>query len=426
MVVSWLTVVYKMLNGYGSTLQYLAPKDIQEILEYSFYQWELSNKKVLLVIPDNTRTAPMHLFLELILNSWYRKAKKVDFLIALGTHPPLAEKMMERLLGYSTADIQKQWPGTQVFNHQWDRSDVFSEIGKITAAQSLQLSDGLLSIEVPVKINKKILEYDAVVICGPVFPHEVVGFSGGNKYFFPGISSAEIINYSHWLGALLTSEAIIGRKDTPVRKVINLAAGMIPVQNFAICFVVGNTGIQALFSGSPEVAWSAAADFSAKIHIKHLPRPVSKVLAILPEMYSDLWVGGKGMYKTDPIVKDGGEVILFAPHIHEISKTHGEFLLKIGYHIRDYFLSRWDHYSQYPWGILAHSTHVKGRGIYENGLELPRIQVTVASSIPADIIKQVNLNYQDPEKINAQEWMNKQGEDILVVPHAGEILYRLL
>jgi hypothetical protein len=149
------------------------------------------------------------------------------------------------------------------------------------------------------------------------------------------------------------------------------------------------------------------------------------VLAILPEMYDDLWTGAKGMYKLEPVVADGGELILYAPHIDQVSITHGQILQKIGYHVRDYFLENWDNYHQYPWGVLAHSTHLKGKGNMLNGREQPRIIVSLATGIPEEICKQINLGYMPPDKINVPEWIEKENEGVLVVAHAGEMLYRL-
>ena len=116
-----------------------------------------------------------------------------------------------------------------------------------------------------------------------------------------------------------------------------------------------------------------------------------------------------------------------APHLTEISYTHGELLQEIGYHCRDYFLKQWDRFKDYPGGILAHSTHVKGLGQYDaaTGLEIPRIRVTLATGIPESVCRSINLGYLDPATINLGEWRNRENEGILVVPRAGEILYRL-
>lgn len=147
----------------------------------------------------------------------------------------------------------------------------------------------------------------------------------------------------------------------------------------------------------------------------------------MPEMYNDLWTAAKGMYKLEPVVADGGEVVIYAPHVSEVSYTHGKLLDEIGYHCRDYFLAQWDRFNGYPWGVLAHSTHVKGLGEYnpQTQVETPRIRVTLATGIPADRCEQLNLGYMDPGKIDLREWQNQEDEGILVVPQAGETLYRL-
>jgi nickel-dependent lactate racemase len=146
----------------------------------------------------------------------------------------------------------------------------------------------------------------------------------------------------------------------------------------------------------------------------------------MPSMYDDLWTGAKGAYKTEPVVADGGEVIIYAPHIHEVSYVHGALIDRIGYHCRDYFLAQWDRFSHYPWGILAHSTHVKGLGSYDasTGIETPRIRVTLATSIPRARCERINLGYLDPATIDPKHW-NGAGANGLVVHRAGEMLYRM-
>ena len=148
-------------------------------------------------------------------------------------------------------------------------------------------------------------------------------------------------------------------------------------------------------------------------------------LSVLPQMYTDLWTAAKGMYKLDPVIADGGEVILYAPHITEISYTHGHLLDEIGYHVRDYFTQQWDQFKDYPRAVLAHATHLRGTGSYENRVEHPRIQVTLATGIPRQRCEQVNLGYRDPASIDPESWAGRQDEGLLLVPHAGETLYRI-
>jgi len=144
-------------------------------------------------------------------------------------------------------------------------------------------------------------------------------------------------------------------------------------------------------------------------------------------MYDDIWTAAKGMYKLEPVIETGGEVIIFAPHIDEISYTHGALLREVGYHVRDYFLKQWDRFQNYPGGVLAHSTHLRGLGEFDpsTGEERPRIKVTLATGISKERCRSVNLNYLDPASINLAEWEGREDEGILLVRQAGEMLYRL-
>jgi nickel-dependent lactate racemase len=403
----------------------LTDTQIEEIIAKSLDQLALTGQRLLVVIPDQTRSMPLPLFFRLITRYALPRAQAVDFLVALGTHPPLPEEALLGLVGLTTDEKAALYPSVRLINHAWRDADALVTLGCIPSDDIADLSGNLLQMEVPVCLNRLVLDYDQLLVCGPVFPHEVAGFSGGNKYFFPGIAGPEIIDFTHWLGALLTSWAIIGVKDTPVRAVIDRAAGLIPRPRHALCCVISRQGLEGLFFGTPETAWSAAADLSAKVHLRYVQKPYPQVLSILPAMYNEIWVGAKGMYKLEPVVADGGEVILYAPHIQEISQTHGALIRRIGYHVRDYFVRQWETFRGYPWGVLAHSTHLRGAGTFESGVERARIQVTLATGIPREICEQVNLGYRNPASIDPRVWLERQSEDLLVVPQAGETLYRL-
>jgi nickel-dependent lactate racemase len=264
-----------------------------------------------------------------------------------------------------------------------------------------------------------------LVIIGPVFPHEVVGFSGGNKYLFPGVSGPRVLNFFHWLGAVVTNPLIIGNKWTPVRKVVDRAAALVPVEKRCLAMVVEQGGLGGLFAGTPEAAWDEASELSRRLHIEYKDRPFHTVLSCAPSMYDELWVGGKCMYKLEPVVADGGELIIYAPHIHEISVTHGAAIREIGYHCRDYFLKQWDRFKDVPWGVLAHSTHVRGIGTFEDGVERCRVRVTLATGIPEAECKAINLGYRDWREIRVEDYSGREAEGILHVPKAGEMLYHL-
>jgi nickel-dependent lactate racemase len=316
---------------------------------------------------------------------------------------------------------------TRIFNHQWDDPSVFVTLGNIPAREISALTGGLMSRDVCVTINRLILDYDHIIVCGPVFPHEVAGFSGGNKYFFPGIAGPEIINFTHWLGAVITNYEVIGTGPTAVRAVIDKAASLIPKPTWCFALVVDGEGISGLYFDKPELAWKSASALSARKHIVYVDKPFRRVLSVLPELYDDLWTGAKGMYKLEPAIEDGGEVIIYSPRIREVSYTHGKLIDEVGYHCRDYFLKQWDRFKHYPGGVLAHSTHVKGLGTYDvsTGVEKPRIHVTLATGIPEERCRRINLGYLDPAGVRLEDWIGREPEGVAVIPRAGERLYRL-
>lgn len=414
-----------MVLGKGLTDRLLTEGEVRDLMGEALARTDLTGRRVLIIIPDHTRSGPIPLFFRLFHEFLSGRVAALDYLIALGTHQPMSQEAIYHRLGVTAEEMADRYADVRVFNHHWERPDTFRTVGVIPAEEVEALSRGFLSQEVPVAVNKMVFDYDHLIICGPVFPHEVVGFSGGNKYFFPGISGWEMINFTHWLGALITSYEIIGTKETPVRAVIDRAAAFIDRPKLCFSLVVKGEGLAGLYIGPPEASWSHAADLSAQVHIVYVDRPYRQVLSVMPEMYDDLWTGAKGMYKLEPVVADGGEVIIYAPHITEISYTHGRIIDEIGYHVRDYFVKQWDRFKDYPWGVLAHSTHLRGIGTYEGGVERPRIQVTLATGIPRERCERVNLGYRDPATIHPQAWAGREDEGILLVPHAGEILYRL-
>lgn len=413
-----------MFYSKGSTTATLTESDVQHAIAQAFDTIPLEGKRVLLIIPDSTRTAPIPLFFRLLYEQIGRRVARLDYLIALGTHPPMDGAAVNRLLGVSAQERSERYPNVSVFNHSWSQPDMLRAIGTISRREARQITDGLLEDEVPVTLNRMIFEYDQLVICGPVFPHEVVGFSGGAKYLFPGIAGADIINFTHWLGALVTSMHTIGVLDTPVRRIIHRAAEFVQQPLLCITMVLKGEELHGLYIGSYLEAWQAAAELSAQLNIIAVKTPFKRVLSMPSQMYDDLWTAAKAMYKTEPAIADGGEVIIYAPHLTEISYTHGELINEVGYHVRDYFTKQWDRFKDVPGSILAHSTHVKGMGTFENGIETPRIQVTLATSIPEERCKRVNLGYLDYKQIRIEEWQNRESEGIVVVPHAGEMLYR--
>ena len=374
-----------------------------------------------MLVPDKTRYAPLPLMFRAIHQNIGDKVKKLDVMIALGTHKPMSEEQILDMFKLSRKEKIRM--NVKFMNHTWDDPASLTEIGNIDSEETGKYTGGLLKEKVPVTINKKVFNYDRIFIIGPTFPHEVAGFSGGFKYFFPGISGAEIINFFHWVGAMTTNLKINGVKENPVRKIIEKCGTFIDLPVTCFSLVVDRNRILGLFIGEEKKAWSAAADLSKQRHIIYLDKSYKKVLGICPEIYEDLWTGAKAMYKLEPVVADGGELIIYAPQIKEISFTHGKIIEKIGYHIRDYFVNQWDKFKKFPLGVLAHSTHLKGTGTYENGIEKPRIKVTLATGIPEGLCKKINLGYLDPKEISLNTW--EKDKNHLLVKEAGIKLYRL-
>lgn len=411
--------------GKGSTSAPLSEKEIQSILAAACEAISPEEKKVLFIVPDNTRSCPMPMLFRMLYALFAPRVKQFDFLIALGTHPPMSESRIFRHFGITPEEKEALFPKVRFFNHAWNDPRKLSHIGTISQSEIESLSEARISQAVAITVNRMIFEYDQLILLGPTFPHEVVGFSGGNKYFFPGIAGKEIIDIFHWLGALITNPVINGVKNTPVRKVIDRASSLITVNKYCLSLVVHHDQLYGLFGGVPEEAFSKAADLSNQLHIIYKEKPFQKVLSCALPMYDELWTAGKCMYKLEPVVADGGELVIYAPHLKEISVTHGDILKRIGYHVRDYFTSQMERFKDIPLGVMAHSTHVKGIGTYENGIECPRIRVILATGIPEALCRQINLDYHNPNTIRPEEWANREHEGILLVPKAGEMLYRL-
>jgi len=414
-----------MAHGAAAKESFLTPDRVRDRVRTALAADGYKGKRVLLVTPDLSRSCPLGLVFRAIHEAIGAEVRSLDVLIALGTHPDLTEAQINQRFELTPEERRGRFGAVRFFNHAWKDPQKLCSLGVIPAADIAKVTNDLFAMDVNVTINRMIRDYDRLLVVGPVFPHEVVGFSGGNKYFFPGISGQEIIDFFHWLGAVITNPKIIGTKQTPVRAVLDRAAALIPVERRALCMVVKGDRLADLFYGACEDAWSRAADLSNRLHILYQERPFQTVLSCAPAMYDELWTGGKCMYKLEPVVADGGELIIYAPHIHEIALAHGRIIEEIGYHTRDYFLKQWDRFRHYPWGVVAHSTHVRGIGSYEDGVERCRVRVTLATGIPEATCRKINLGYRDPASIDPQAYADREAEGILLVPHAGEMLYKL-
>ncbi|MGA8112539.1 MAG: lactate racemase domain-containing protein [Actinocatenispora sp.] len=410
--------------GIGGARDVLADADVRRFVAERLRADEYDGQRVCVIVPDGTRTCPLPLLLDAVYEALAPRATALTILVALGTHPAMSESQLAGLLGGPPAE---RFPRATVRNHEWWDPERLVRIGHVDAARISRLSEGRLDTGVDITVNRAVLEHDVLLVVGPVFPHEVVGFSGGNKYLFPGIAGQQVIDVSHWLGALITSSAMIGtRGDTPVRQLINAAAELVPCRRRAFSMVVesGSTNLHSIAYGSPEASWARAADVAAEAHVRYLDRPVRRVLSVIPGRYDEMWTAAKGMYKVEPVVAEGGEVVIYAPHVRTVSHTHGPAIEKIGYHCRDYFTGQWERFRDEPWGVLAHSTHLRGAGRWDPVTgERCRATVTLATGIDERTTRALGLEYRDPDGIDVSAWA--EDPETLVVPNAGEVLFRL-
>lgn len=388
---------------------------------------KLRGQKVLVLIPDHTRSLPLPMLFRQLVEILH-DTRQLDFMVALGTHPALSDDSLNQLVGISAEARATTYRHVGLLNHAWDDPGALATLGVMEDDEIRAIAGAnwhsSLPTSVPIRLNRAVLAYDHILIVGPTFPHEVVGFSGGAKYLFPGISGPDMINATHWLGALACVVGTIGVKTTPVRAMIDAAARRLHTPVTLAALVVDGHDLAGIFVGDLFAAWQAAAELSSQRHIHWCEKPFQRVLSRAPAMYDELWTAGKAMYKMEPAMAVGGEVIIYAPHLDVVSHVHGKYIYEVGYHILPYFLQDWDRYKNIPLGVLAHSTHVRGSGVMAGGVECANVRVTLASRIPPEDCARLNLGYMDPETINVAEWQNREDEGILYVPKAGEILYR--
>ena len=397
--------------------------DWQGLLQHELPALRLSGSRVLLIIPDGTRTAPVGEMVQWIYRLLHEDVACLDVLVALGTHQPMERRAMLAHLGLTESEYQDGYGKLRFFNHAWDDPESLIVVGTLKSREIRELSGGLLDEDVPISVNGLILDYDRLLVLSPVFPHEIAGYSGGAKYFFPGVSGPEIIDTTHWLGALAGNMNTIGRIETPVRRMVEAALRFIDIDTTGICFVVHAGEISGMYIGGLPQSWREAAAHAGRCHVTQVDRQYDRVLACAPPIYDDLWTGGKCMYKCEGIVADGGELVIYAPHIDNVSYTHGETIERVGYHVIGYYQANADRFRSVSRTVMAHCALVAGAGSYADGVEKPRIRVTLASGIPPDTCRRIGLGYMDPDGVDLNSWQGRENEGVLVVERAGETLY---
>ena len=381
-------------------------------------------ERVLAIIPDKTRDDNTHLLFP-IANEFLSKrgVAAFDVLVAQGTHPPMTEAQKLLKIGYTDFD-------GRLFDHRWDEPEELITLGELSADTVRELTGGLIEQSVTVSINKLFAPgtYDTVLVFGATVPHEVAGFAGGAKYFFPGVAGPELTHTTHWLGALAGIENIIGQVDTPTRRLIEAATELIDAQIISLNTVVsreanGELVTYALFAGEIREAFRRATEVSRQIHIRYTGRKYKKVIALLDPHYDELWVGGKASYKLGAIIEEGGELIIYAPHLTKLSETHGALIEKYGYapleSVRDMLGVSQELRENLC--IAAHLAHVAYAGrVDAEGRIVPRYRITMASGLDEETCRRVNLGY-----IDHRSFKIEADDDTLIVENAGRDLYQV-
>jgi nickel-dependent lactate racemase len=383
-------------------------------------------ERVLAIISDKTRDDNTHELFP-IADEFLTKrgVASFDALVAQGTHPPMSEAQKLAKIGY--ADFRGS-----LFDHRWDKPDELITLGELSAQQVSDLTGGLVGQAVPVSINKLLAPgiYDTVLVFGATVPHEVAGFAGGAKYFFPGVAGPELTHTTHWLGALAGIENIIGQVETPTRRLIEAAADLIPARIISLNSVVsrddGELVTYALFTGDIKEAFRRAAEVSRQVHIRYTGRKYKRVIALLDPHYDELWVGGKASYKLGAIIEEGGELIIYAPHLTKLSETHGALIEKYGYapleSVRDMLGVSQELRENLC--IAAHLAHVAYAGrLDEKGKIVPRYRITMASGLDEETCRRVNLGYLDYRTFDLEGVASDP--DTLIVSDAGRDLYQV-
>ncbi len=315
----------------GSVTTDLSHEDLKEGLFEALTK--LGNKKSVLAIPpDFTRFHSRAG--ELTEMSWQFYGDKMkDILPALGTHTPMKPAEISRMFGNTPHSLFRE--------HDW-RNDIVS-LGNVPAEFLHEVSEERVNYSWPAQVNKLLAsgKHDLILSVGQVVPHEVIGMANHNKNIFVGTGGAEGINKSHFLGAAYGMERIMGRADTPVRKVLDYASEHFG-KNLPVVYVLTVLGKDAhgvlktrgLYIGDDRECFDLAAELSLKVNFIVLKKPLKKVVVYLdPSEFKSTWLGNKSIYRTRMAIDDGGELIVLAPGLKEFGedKEIDRLIRKYGY-----------------------------------------------------------------------------------------------
>jgi nickel-dependent lactate racemase len=406
----------------------LTPDELRQILTESLSTLP-PGSSVLAIVADQTRDDNTDILFPIAAQTLEKgKIRKLDVLIAQGTHAPMSER--DKLSKIGARGMEGGPALGDIFNHDWADPNKLVTIGTLEASRVREITGGLIDHSIALRVNRLLTpgRYDTILIFGATLPHEVAGFSGGAKYFFPGVAGPELTHATHWLGALAGIEKVIGRVETPTRHLFEAAADRVSARVISLNSVVtrdhDRIRTHALFCGDFRQAVRQAAEVSRHVHIKYTGRKYKRVIALLDHHLNDLWVGGKASYRLGPVIEENGELIIYAPHLTSLSDVHGSLFKRYGYapieKIRE-LVAESEELRQ-NLCVAAHLAHVSfaGRRL-DDGRIVPRYSIRLASGIDENTCRQVNLGYIDPGRFRREDY---EGDgDTLVVEQAGRDLY---
>lgn len=349
-----------------------------------------SRQKVLAIPPDYTRFHSRAGQLTNLAVRYYGD-RLTDILPALGTHYPMSASEIQKMFGDTDPSL--------FLVHNW-RKDVVT-LGEVPQEFLNEVSEGRVNVPWPAQLNRRLAEgdYDLILSIGQVVPHEVVGMANHNKNIFIGTGGPEGINKSHFLGAAYGMERIMGRADTPVRRVLNYASTHFAA-HLPIVYVLtvvektpdGEMKVRGLFIGDNEECFEKAAALSLKVNFTMLDTPLKKVVVYLdPDEYKSTWLGNKSIYRTRMAIDDGGELIILAPGLREFGedKEIDRLIRKYGYQTTPEIL-QWVSTEDDLKNNLSAAAHLI-HGSSEN-----RFSITYCpGKLPAGEIRSVNFGWAD-------------------------------
>ncbi len=350
-------------------------------------------KKLLLLPPDHTRlNSQAGKITNIIWNELHDKCQ-IDIMPALGTHAPMGEAELKLMFGDTI-------PMDKYLVHDW-RNDVVT-LGKADSKLISELSGGKLDYEVNIQVNKILFEdYDLILSIGQVVPHEVVGMANYTKNIMVGVGGSDIINKSHFLGAVSNLEKIMGHADSPVRRLFNYGVNTFLADRPIVYMLTvmskdestGKMAMRGFFSGDNEDAFKLAAKLSVETNLQLLDAPLKKVVVFLdPEEFKSTWLGNKAVYRTRMAIADDGELIILAPGLKEFGedKENDRLIRKYGYKGTDYTLKMvaGNEELQKGLGAAAHFIHGSSEGRFS-------ITYCPGPGVTEEEIKSVGFEYGD-------------------------------